>query len=567
MDEHLTGGFSEPCGTCSEVSWGLTDDGAFYCRNCHNVIERTQEVHDLGDPGMTRISSVRKGSRGKKAEGGRQWMVCEGFQFILKSQAEALLKLGVDPKFKDQVLGRIWRLFLNRTHQAYTHTPARSGSFRLVRDTADSETGPSSASGLDSGSGLDSDPGLRSSAGSVTGELSDWSLGSVDSDAFVSSAMKRRRMKTQMSMKRTLSLLHLALVWARSEVTLSLLLRLVHQGVVPYINSYESFPDEMKLNNKDGLIFRETSVPSYSSVHTDAVELIRLLPLPAFPPIGIKSPQHPLNLSLRYMIQLNLPDEMAEWVEFVLDQTDLMSSSGLDKFSGLDRSSGLPQYELVAAAAVMVTMKLLFGLDDQTEWELSSGAPSSGSVFSLRRWYRFLQRSLRRGERRSRRSRARKQWVPFKPFFFSHKQKIVVQKKRRVSDCLTSCFRALSSGRHGDADSFSSHPGGGVYSCHFLWGRSPGADGPSMHHMTLRGGARTNLTNPLSEENYWLLRVTSRRPSGPIPHMFLWLLRLFSFLLDVKSKLLLNVVQRLEGVLMRRLRPKRLKRRHRDRDQ
>uniref|UniRef100_A0A8C9F4Q3 RRN7-type domain-containing protein n=1 Tax=Pavo cristatus TaxID=9049 RepID=A0A8C9F4Q3_PAVCR len=39
MDEEDTGDFDERCAQCSEVNWGLTDGGRFYCRTCHNVIE------------------------------------------------------------------------------------------------------------------------------------------------------------------------------------------------------------------------------------------------------------------------------------------------------------------------------------------------------------------------------------------------------------------------------------------------------------------------------------------------------------------------------------------------
>lgn len=34
------------------------------------------------------------------AEGGRAWLICEGFQFILRAQADALLALGVSQDFK-----------------------------------------------------------------------------------------------------------------------------------------------------------------------------------------------------------------------------------------------------------------------------------------------------------------------------------------------------------------------------------------------------------------------------------------------------------------------------------
>lgn len=33
-------------------------------------------------------------------------------------------------------------------------------------------------------------------------------------------------------------------------------IRLVNEGHVPFVNAYEELPDEMKLDGKDGLIFR-----------------------------------------------------------------------------------------------------------------------------------------------------------------------------------------------------------------------------------------------------------------------------------------------------------------------
>ncbi|KAF2982183.1 hypothetical protein EK904_002607 [Melospiza melodia maxima] len=35
--------FNERCAQCSEVNWGLTDGGRFYCRSCHNVTENIQK--------------------------------------------------------------------------------------------------------------------------------------------------------------------------------------------------------------------------------------------------------------------------------------------------------------------------------------------------------------------------------------------------------------------------------------------------------------------------------------------------------------------------------------------
>ncbi|KAK5852515.1 hypothetical protein PBY51_006369 [Eleginops maclovinus] len=103
MDEEQTAGYREPCMVCSAVDWGVSDEGRFFCKSCHNVIERTREVVDPNlTPGATRISTIGRGTRTKKTEHGRQWKVCEGFQFILRNQADTLVSLGVSAHFKVQ---------------------------------------------------------------------------------------------------------------------------------------------------------------------------------------------------------------------------------------------------------------------------------------------------------------------------------------------------------------------------------------------------------------------------------------------------------------------------------
>uniref|UniRef100_A0A9L0JIC8 TATA-box binding protein associated factor, RNA polymerase I subunit B n=1 Tax=Equus asinus TaxID=9793 RepID=A0A9L0JIC8_EQUAS len=34
--------FKERCTQCAAVSWGLTDEGKYYCTSCHNVTEAAQ---------------------------------------------------------------------------------------------------------------------------------------------------------------------------------------------------------------------------------------------------------------------------------------------------------------------------------------------------------------------------------------------------------------------------------------------------------------------------------------------------------------------------------------------
>uniref|UniRef100_A0A8C6UYY9 Uncharacterized protein n=1 Tax=Neogobius melanostomus TaxID=47308 RepID=A0A8C6UYY9_9GOBI len=435
--------------------WGVTDEGHFFCRNCHMVIEPNcrSSVH----VGVKRFIGVLS------CRGRRQWSVCEGFQFILRTQAEALIRLGVHPSFKDEVLVHLWRLYLQKTDQAYTHTPVRSATFRPLL------IGPFVSRPL--------------SDWSVC--LSDWSLGSLDSDSYLSQTMKRRSRTKLMSMRKTLALLHVALTWSRQSLTLSELLRLVEQGHVPYVNSYECFPEEMKLSNRDALIFRVQVVRPVISVRSPRVqEPHHVPPTSCLSPISSESPLHPLNLSLRLLTDLNLPDETAEWVESVLERADLMRPARLTFDPSAQRR--LPHYELLSASAVVLALKLLFGLDDITECLVCDVGVA---VFSLRRWYRLLQRALLRA--RGGRCSSEPGNIEFKVYFLTSCR----ESHDCVAEQLTSCFKRLTPDRHGDTQ------GGGPSSFRFLWGRSPSADGPSLHHMTLEGGARTK--DFLSNENYW----------------------------------------------------------------
>uniref|UniRef100_A0A2K5REZ3 TATA-box binding protein associated factor, RNA polymerase I subunit B n=1 Tax=Cebus imitator TaxID=2715852 RepID=A0A2K5REZ3_CEBIM len=39
MDLEEAEEFKERCTQCEAVSWGLTDEGKYYCTSCHNVTE------------------------------------------------------------------------------------------------------------------------------------------------------------------------------------------------------------------------------------------------------------------------------------------------------------------------------------------------------------------------------------------------------------------------------------------------------------------------------------------------------------------------------------------------
>ncbi|KAM3861470.1 TATA box-binding protein-associated factor RNA polymerase I subunit B [Diretmus argenteus] len=599
MDEELTGGYREPCGQCSAVDWGVSDEGRFYCRSCHNVIERTEEVVDtsfLTDP--IRISNIAKGTRHKKPERGRRWMICEGFQFILRDQADALLTLGVCPHLKDTVW-RLWRSYLQTTRQAYTANPVRAVKFKLVSDSEPSDVStstltlcsleeteplmvlmmpglvhdraPSSESdsaaegSMVSASETDGDCTPGSASGRTgqdseenNGNSSDgWSACSGSVDALTYLTPRQKRSRGLMSMRKTLAFLHLALLWTREAITLTDLLRLVNEGHVPYVNAYESFPEEMKLHGRDALLFRVQSVPSYARLHQESQALANHLELPCFPPISQQCLLHPALLTLRYLTAVNLPDELHVWVCRVMEGAD-MADESFNTFEPRSRS-GLPLYDLQAAALIIVTMKFIFGIDDHTEWDLSNDAGDRDKedpekqVFILRRWYKLLQPVLTRAKQRRLEETARKQWKSPKPLYPSRKDKCVVLKKRRISEQLQICFEKLSGSslQHSSPSSFR-----------FCWGDGEGSDGPSLHHKILDGvmSLKGKVLMP-SNQQYW---HPAPRPCNPrtcsshykeveptLPRGFVWLLELFSFLLEVKPSCLMEEVQHVEQRLLR----------------
>ncbi|XP_077409720.1 TATA box-binding protein-associated factor RNA polymerase I subunit B isoform X2 [Vanacampus margaritifer] len=543
MDEELTDGYRETCLQCGSVAWGVSDEGRFFCRSCHNIIERTHEAAPQAcAPGTARVSTIGRRSRAKKPERACRWQACEGFQFILMKQADALIKLGVAPGFKDDVLWPLWRRFLQTSKQAYTANPVRSA--RLRAQDVDSESGSAAESSFLPAGLSDGETCPTSTSASQAGTPSDWSTGSQGSSESLTPRRKVRR--GALSMPKTLALIHLALVWSRQALTLADLLRLANDGHIPYIVAYQDLPEEMKLDGAEALIFTVQSVPSHRALHREAQTLVRFLRLPAFPPIRRQDPLHPAMLSLRYLADANLPDELHPWVCVLMERSG-MSDVTCGAPSAPSSRPSLPQYDVQAAALVIVTIKLLFGMDDHTEWDLSNAAGDlvteeraspTGSVFSLRKWFRLLHAAKLRKQRARERATARKQWKSV-PLYRKRNLKCIVVKKKRVAEQLTSCLESLSQGK------VARDPPAAPSSFNFCWGAADGADGPSMRRHKLHAAVtlKGEVLTPVNA-TYWHPPLRSCDPQKcsnhcvaalevTLPRSFLWLLQLFCFLLQV----------------------------------
>ncbi|XP_066573374.1 TATA box-binding protein-associated factor RNA polymerase I subunit B isoform X2 [Amia ocellicauda] len=374
MDDEHTKDYREPCEQCCMVDWGLTDEGKFFCRSCHNVIERTKEVdtEDVFTP-STRISSISRGLRKKKElERGRDWMVCEGFQVILKLQADALIAMGVRPEFKDEILWTFWRRYLQKSHQAYSNHLDRGVRSKIYTDS-DSASESLHLSGLSGQSESETEDHLstpRSPGSVVSVSVASVCSGSLDGGLY---SIRKRREKTLMSMPMTLAFCYLSLLWLREPVTLAELLRLVAEGHIPYVNVYEVLPEEMKLFGQDAQLFRTETIPSYSVIKRDTNRIAVFLDLPCFPQITEDCLLHPNLLCIKYLMETNLPEELHTWVLRVIKHAGMGEVRFLT-YDPLRRKGKLLNYDIQAAALIIVTLKLLFKLDDKLEWDLSNKA-------------------------------------------------------------------------------------------------------------------------------------------------------------------------------------------------
>ncbi|XP_072857583.2 TATA box-binding protein-associated factor RNA polymerase I subunit B [Pogona vitticeps] len=552
MEQEETRGYNEPCAECSVVDWGITDEGRFYCRSCHTVIERTREVITGDATSNARAQSIARGLKRKnKFDKGWEWYICEGFQFILWKQAEALQSLGVPSQFKDEVLCNLWRRYLQKSNQAYCDKPHR----HVIQDTLPTQsTDTETESELDirrllalASSASDTDAASKSSVtgASSTSRMSGksgWS-GSVDGG---SNLQRRKKWDLSMSMPMTLAFCYLALLWLRESITLSDLIRLVMDGHIPYLNAFKDFPEEMKMYGSDFKIFHVQSWPTYEKVHKKMHALAKYIELPCFPEISERSFLHPNILCMKYLMEVNLPDDIHNWACRVIKRTGIGDKDFLTLRPGNEPAEKV-KYDILAVATVIVVLKILFLLDDQFEWFLADCAEEQNKdnkgcpVFDIRKWYMVVKKVLDEKQKKFNEDRIRYLWRCEKPLIYTACEKHVVFKKKRMAMDLQKQFRTLS----GTVE-LPEKPKPSAFQLNWT---EENAQSDCFYGHSLAGilQQKDDISTTLNR-NYWLGTTNlckewmcGRRAhykESDFPHTYRFMLNLFSFLLRVQPSLI-----------------------------
>ncbi|XP_063099644.1 TATA box-binding protein-associated factor RNA polymerase I subunit B-like isoform X2 [Cavia porcellus] len=530
----------ERCAQCAAVSWGLTDEGKYYCTSCHNVTERSKEVTNTDVIPNTKIKSISRGlKRRSKLEKGWDWYVCEGFQHILCQQAEALKALGVTPELK-MLEGNV------------CHSDGVSGP-ELLSDI-------NWTSGLDSGAESQSDaPGPKPFAALRTphSEAASVCSGSLDG---VEYSERKEKGVVKMTVPRTLALCYLSLLWQREAVTLSDLLRFVEEDHIPYIKAFQNFPEEMKLYGRDKGIFAIESWPDYEEIYKHTVEIATFLDLPRFPDITKDCFLHPNILCVKYLMEANLPDEMHGLIHQVTEMTGWGEVDSLT-FDPIAKAATTVKYDVLAVALIVVVLKLLFLLDDSVEWSLSDLAEVNNEKnktgkpwFSFRKWYHVMKRTLEEQRRKWEDARAKYMWKSEKPLYHSHIDKPVAYKRREVVVNLQKQFSTL-------LDPAPTVTKKSAASFQLSW--AEGDPGRPCFHSHSLGGVLLKKGQALVTKNslYWLStqkfcrsyckHVTTYEESN-FSLSYQFLLNLFAFLLRVKAALLHDEVSLIEKKLFKK---------------
>ncbi|KAM4692816.1 TATA box-binding protein-associated factor RNA polymerase I subunit B [Discoglossus pictus] len=566
MDEEDTRGYKEPCPQCSEVNWGISDEGKFFCKSCHTVIEKEKEV-DVADcfTQNSKIQSLSRGIKRKKLnEKGWEWYICEGFQFILLKQAEALQALGVDSQFKDEVLCHFWRKYLQKSKQAYIKRPSEHKCWTLSESSAsdselDSEPdilslGTVSCSESE-GEYVSDGSAVPSSAGACS-SVSEGAI-SVQSGSVDGGSYKKQRLigEVKMSMPMTLAFCYLSLLWMRESITLSDLLWFVFRGHIPYVNAVKFFPEGTKLYGPDIKIFQVDSFPDYNDIMRETLKLGSFLDLPSFPQITENCYLHPNILCMKYLMEINLPDALHNWTFRVVKKTGLQDANLLT-FDPLCKRNVL--YDIQAAAIIVVVLKLLFLLDDKKEWIMSDLALKRNRniqehpCFDFQNWYKTMKTCLDEAQRKLDEEHARYKWKHDRALYYSQKTKCVVLKKKQMAGNLQRQFNKLA-GTSPDTGKK------GPSSFLFNW-EEQNTDRICFHGHRLEGIVKQD--KKLANQHYWFSSLKQCRvricrhqtlyDESKYPGSYQFILSLFSFMLRVDASLIHREVGLIERRLFRR---------------
>ncbi|KRT79760.1 hypothetical protein AMK59_7137, partial [Oryctes borbonicus] len=174
----------------------------------------------------------------------------------------------------------------------------------------------------------------------------------------------------------------------KDDIQLGDMLRYIREGHLSFQHCNHFFPEEVIENDLNICTFNHGQVPVGSfGIKSCSMSIASLINIKKYLPV-----QNLVELSKRYCKELNLPDEVYLYV------VNLISRSQ-PKMSLYSNTKAMPNYEGRVMSLIVFILKLLFCLDDSTEFELSNLAgaieehlPNKGHrTFNFLKWLTHIE--------------------------------------------------------------------------------------------------------------------------------------------------------------------------------
>ncbi|XP_060526939.1 TATA box-binding protein-associated factor RNA polymerase I subunit B [Cylas formicarius] len=175
-------------------------------------------------------------------------------------------------------------------------------------------------------------------------------------------------------------ILYLGLNITRSDIQLGDMLRFIREGHLSFGAFFHLFPEDVKVHMK-----KHQHLVTFTVFRDKIAGLAKFLDLTVY----VEMPNL-ITLCARYCKELNLPLGVLDCVKkLILKTRPLMTFNSM--------CNRLPNYEARAMAFIILTLKILFGLDGMTESKLSrysnllNEKGLDSLTFNIEEWLKYLQ--------------------------------------------------------------------------------------------------------------------------------------------------------------------------------
>ncbi|XP_074641985.1 TATA box-binding protein-associated factor RNA polymerase I subunit B-like [Tubulanus polymorphus] len=437
-------------------------DGFFYCVQCQTQSQdyRHEEfdIEDINWQGRVRANRRIKKCK-MKVNIGRPWTTIEVFQIILKEQVKALIKLGAD-KSLDDVVWRLWRRYLSKSKIAFSpeieETPEtdyprirdilkwrseeKVPDIRRLATMSCKETKANTEKikdvnipglpRLEEGMANNSEDDIfrvddeedddNEDKEEMEGHLdiNQDDLQKIlkvkrDQTKFVEVKTERGSRKLglvrnarneirdnikRMNMIKTLAFCKLGLIYTNNLVMMADIIRWTREHLLPFLNVSTILPEDIVVRGLDSsTFFSQQEVPPIENLCETTGKLVEFLDIDKVPAVEIS------KIIGKYGIEMALPSDiigMAQNFLLILQPNDSYEPHP----TGSPRYQPYPLYEAQAIAYIIITLKLLFGVNDHSERELSNygrnlqnllSDNTKHRLFIWDEWALFMEKRLR----------------------------------------------------------------------------------------------------------------------------------------------------------------------------